>query len=122
MRLLFVLVALIGLVGCVETAPPLTPQEQVYELERDFSDLVARVRVYVSQPECTAAVVVACAEPKAVDAMADAARATRDAILAAETAVRANAAGSPADYVAYVNLARQGLAQLSAEMVKRGVK
>lgn len=121
MRLVLALVALIVLVGC-ETAPPLTPQEQVYELEQDFTAVVQRVRVYVSQPPCTETVVVACADPAAVDAMADAARHTRDAILAAETAVRANAAGSPADYVAYVNLARQGLAELTAEMVKRGVK
>ena len=100
-------IAALGLAGCAST--DLSPQLQVYQLQRQLDDSIAEIEVYAAQPECTDAVVVACHDPEAVDYAVMAAKEADSALDQAEAAVRAGGT----DVAVYIDLARSALARIA---------
>src|SRR5690554_2085621 len=96
----------------------LTPQQQVYELQRELDVALEEVEAYAAQPPCNPdlGIVVACHHP---DALAAAVRAGEEADTALDQAEAVVRAGGT-DVSVYLNLARAALLRISAELAKKG--
>lgn len=114
-----VVLALLLLIGACATGgpyPPLTPGQQVYQLQLQLDAVLAEVEGYAAQPPCTPERIVACHDP---EALAIVVQGLGDADLALDQArTAAGAGGSAATVTFYANLARAALERATRELAK----
>lgn len=105
---------LLVLVGC---ATDLTPEQQVYSLQRQLDVALGELEVYAAQPPCDPAfgVTAACHDERVLLTAVVAAGEADLALDEAEAIVRANGG----DATPFIAAARRALAVLARELAKR---
>lgn len=100
--------------------PPLTPAQEVYQLQLQFDAVLAEVELYAAQPPCSPTLIVGCHNPDTLASIAAAlTEADRQLDLAA-AAVRSGAA--PSTVAALANAARAALAVAAREIAAESTR
>lgn len=117
-RFLAILLPLLG--ACATYG--LTPQQEVYALQRQLDVALEEIEVYAAQPPCApeTGVVVACYDPRTLEVLVTSAGDADLALDQAEAVVVAG--GTTQDVLLYVNIARAALARVAAELAREQAK
>lgn len=110
----------LGALLFVAACAGVTPQQQVYALQRDFEEALVEVEAYSNLPECAPEVLTACYDQDVLNRLIDATEQADGALDDAEAIVR-DPAMSADEVTAYANVARATLARLTTILVAEGL-
>jgi hypothetical protein len=98
----------------------ITPQQQVYALQRDYEEALVEVEAYSNLPECAPTVHTACYDQAVLDRLIDTSGHVDGLLDDAEAVVR-DPAMSTTEVGAYVNVARAALIRLTTILIAEGI-